>query len=67
VLIRGTQSIVGAGSLVTENKVFPPQSLIYGNPARLIRSLSSEEIENIHDSALHYVILAKEAASEIHE
>jgi len=65
--VIGTQSIVGAGSLVTENKVFPPQSLIYGNPARLIRSLSSEEIKNIQDSALHYVIVAKEAASEKQE
>lgn len=55
----GAQSIVGAGSLITKGKVFPPQSLIMGNPAKLIRKLTQEEIHSIILSAQHYVKLAK--------
>jgi carbonic anhydrase/acetyltransferase-like protein (isoleucine patch superfamily) len=33
----GANSIVGAGALVTENKEFPPDSLIMGSPARVVR------------------------------
>jgi len=51
----GRESIVGAGSLVTQNKKFPPRSLILGSPARLVRTLSSEEIESIFRSAKHYI------------
>ena len=61
------QSIVGAGSLVTENKVFPPRSLIYGNPAKVIRSLSDDEVKNISETAQRYVLVAKEAASSYSE
>ena len=59
----GSQSIVGAGALVTENKVFPPRSLIYGNPARLIRSLTGEEMQSLAATAARYVKTAKEAAA----
>lgn len=52
-------SIVGAGSLITKGKVFPPKSLIMGNPAKLIRTLSDEEVASIEKSSLSYVELAK--------
>lgn len=41
----GRDSVVAAGSLVTQRKEFPPRSLIMGSPARLVRELSDEEIE----------------------
>jgi carbonic anhydrase/acetyltransferase-like protein (isoleucine patch superfamily) len=41
----GRDSIVAAGSLVTQRKEFPPRSLIMGSPARLVRELVDEEIE----------------------
>lgn len=41
----GRDSIVAAGSLVTQRKEFPPRSLIMGSPARLVRELADEEIE----------------------
>ncbi|MFO7815882.1 MAG: gamma carbonic anhydrase family protein [Halanaerobiales bacterium] len=52
--------IVAAGSLVTENAEFPPGSLIMGTPAKVIRELTEEEIEEIKKSADHYISLAKE-------
>lgn len=52
--VIGENSIVGAGSLVTEGKCFPPASLILGSPARVVRELSTEEIEKNRVSAKHY-------------
>ena len=43
----GRDSVVGAGSLVTQGKQFPPRSLIMGAPARVVRELSDEEIESM--------------------
>jgi len=56
----GEESIVGAGSLVTKRKKFPPRSLIMGSPARLIRELSEEEIQGIRDNVQSYVDIALE-------
>ena len=53
--VIGKESIVGAGSLVTKNKVFPPRSLIMGSPAKVVRSLSDEEVEELYASAARYV------------
>lgn len=47
--------IVGAHALITENKTFPPGSLIIGAPARVARELSQEEIASIGEAADHYV------------
>jgi len=56
----GEESIVGAGSLVTQRKKFPPRSLIMGSPARLIRELSEEEIQGIRDNVQSYVDIVLE-------
>ena len=53
--VIGEESIVGAGSLVTKNKKFPPRSLIMGSPAKVIRELTIEEIEELYASANRYV------------
>lgn len=50
-------SIVGAGSVVTKNKVFPQRSLILGNPARVVKTLSQEEVNFLKESANNYVLL----------
>lgn len=54
--VIGKESIVGAGSLVTKNKKFPPRSLIMGTPAKVVRELSEQEVESLYDSAKRYVI-----------
>jgi carbonic anhydrase/acetyltransferase-like protein (isoleucine patch superfamily) len=53
--IIGEESIVGANSLVTKNKKFPPRSLIMGNPAKVVRELSDEEVKSLYESSKNYV------------
>ncbi len=53
--VIGKESIVGAGSLVTKNKRFPPRSLILGSPAKVVRELSDEEVAELYASAKRYV------------
>ena len=48
-------SIVGAGALVTGGKTFPPRSLILGSPAKAVRQLSDEEVEESRIHTLRYV------------
>lgn len=50
----GKNCLVGAGSLVTEGKAFPDGSMILGSPARVVKSLSPEQIEGLRQSAKHY-------------
>ena len=58
--VIGRESIVGAGSLVTKNKVFPPRSLIMGSPAKVVRELTDEEVEELYASAKRYVAFKNE-------
>lgn len=51
-------SIVGAGALVTEGREFPEGSLILGVPAKAVRKLQKEEIDEIKDNAVRYVEMA---------
>jgi carbonic anhydrase/acetyltransferase-like protein (isoleucine patch superfamily) len=51
----GKGCLVGAGALVTEGKEFPDGSMILGSPARVVRTLTPEQIEGLRQSAQHYV------------
>ena len=53
--VISNESIVGAGALVTERKAFPPRSLILGSPARVVRSLTDDEVAAIKRNAQEYV------------
>lgn len=53
--VIGKGSIVGAHSLVTSNKVFPPHSLIMGSPAKVVRTLTQEEVDGLIQHAARYV------------
>lgn len=50
----GRHCLVGAGSLVTEGKEFPDGSMIMGSPAKVVKSLTPEQIEGLLRSAQHY-------------
>ncbi|MBM9615060.1 gamma carbonic anhydrase family protein [Desulfobulbus rhabdoformis] len=56
----GRESIVGAGSVVTPGKKFPPRSLIMGTPAKVVREISDEQVQDFHASWKRYVALKNE-------
>ena len=49
--------IVAAGSLVSPGKVLEARSLYRGSPARRVRDLTADEVEQLSYSAAHYVRL----------
>ena len=51
----GRNCLVGAGALVTEGKEFPDNSLIVGSPAKVVRTLTEEQIAGLMASADLYV------------
>ena len=51
--------LVGANSLVTHKLEYEEGMLILGNPAKIVRMLTDEEIEHIIKNANHYVENAK--------
>lgn len=56
----GKNCLVGAGALVTEGKEYPANSLILGAPAKVIRTLSEDEITNLRRIADSYVTRGQE-------
>ena len=55
----GDNCIIGACTLITQNKVIPAGSMVYGSPAKVIRPLTTEEIASIGESAKHYCEASK--------
>ncbi|WP_376796750.1 gamma carbonic anhydrase family protein [Thermogemmatispora sp.] len=51
----GAETIIGACALVSEGKTLPGGVLAFGLPARVVRNLTPEEIEDIRGSAQRYV------------
>ncbi len=51
----GQHSIVGAGSLVTARTQVPPRSLVLGRPAKVVRTLTNEEVASIQIYAQNYL------------
>jgi carbonic anhydrase/acetyltransferase-like protein (isoleucine patch superfamily) len=51
----GKACLVGAGALVTEGKEFPDYSLIIGSPAKVVRTLTEEDVQRLQGSAASYV------------
>jgi carbonic anhydrase/acetyltransferase-like protein (isoleucine patch superfamily) len=51
----GKGCLVGAGALVTEGKEFPDNSLILGSPAKVVRTLTEEDLQRLAGNAANYV------------
>ena len=51
----GVDSIVAAGALITEGMVVPSRSLVMGNPGRVRRMLTDDEVASIRWYSEHYV------------
>ena len=56
--------MVGAGALVTGKIHAEPGSLLLGNPAKVIKQLTPQQIQANRQKAQHYVELAKKAFGE---
>lgn len=51
----GKNCIIGAGSLITEHKEFPDNSLIMGSPAKLVKEIPKELLEENLINARVYI------------
>ena len=59
--VIGENSLIGAGSLVTQGTIIPPNVLAFGRPAKVIRPLTEEEIaKNKAKYPPNYVSLGKD-------
>ena len=61
----GRNCLVGARALVTERKEFPDNSLIVGVPAKVLRTLSEEDIAGLHRNAADYVARGRRFKTEL--
>ena len=50
----GKNCIIGAGALVTQNTVIPDNSVVLGNPGKIKREVTEEEVTSNLKNALHY-------------
>lgn len=53
--VIGTNSIVGAGALVTQRTEVPPRSMVLGQPATVVRELTDDEVDTIGRYAENYL------------
>lgn len=60
----GSACLIGAGSLVTEGTTIPDGMLAYGSPARVVRSLTEEEICALRKDADSYVSVGRDLADQ---
>jgi carbonic anhydrase/acetyltransferase-like protein (isoleucine patch superfamily) len=55
----GDDVIIAAGSLVTPRMVIPPMSMVMGRPAKVVRSLTENDVAWVRASVLSYVESAR--------
>jgi carbonic anhydrase/acetyltransferase-like protein (isoleucine patch superfamily) len=61
----GRNCLIGAGALITEDKTFPDESLIFGSPAKLVRRLTPSELARLKASADVYIARARQYRTEL--
>lgn len=62
--VIGRNCLIGAGALIPEGRVIPDNSLVVGI-GKIVRELSSEEIQNMHENARNYVLRGREYKQEL--
>ena len=65
--VLGDNCLVGAGALVTGKTNAPAGSLLLGSPAKILRTLTLEEIARQKENAEHYIRLAEAAFGKRNE
>ena len=54
-VVVGAGSVVGAGALITAGKIIPPNSLVLGSPAKVVRQVTERERQMIAHGWQEYV------------
>ena len=62
--VIGKNCVIGAGALVTGGTVIPDNSLAFGSPAKVVRTIDAEGEEANRKSAEFYLQAARESVSE---
>lgn len=57
--VLGEGCLVGAGALVTGKTNAPAGSVLLGSPAKIVKELTQEQMQQQKQDAMHYVTLAK--------
>ncbi len=57
--VLGENCLVGAGALVTGKTKAPAGSVLLGSPAKIVKNVTPEQLEEMRSDALHYIHLAK--------
>ena len=63
----GDNVVIGAGTFLAQHKKIPSNSLVFGNPAQIVRALRDDEIEALQAAALNYADLGAEYKRIIEE
>lgn len=63
----GRNCIIGANALITEGKIIPDNSLVVGQPGKVVRERDPAHIAVLQMSAEHYVQNWKRFAAELRE
>ena len=63
----GENVVIGAGTFLPQHKKIPSNSLVFGNPAQIVRALRDDEIEALRAAAENYADLGAEYKQIIEE
>ncbi len=59
--VVGRNCIIGAGALITGKMNIPDNSVVVGNPGRILRQMTEEEVAANRKNAAHYLDLKRAA------
>ena len=59
--VLGKGCLVGAGALVTGKTNAPAGSLLLGSPAKVVKTVTPEQLAETRENALHYIELGRAA------
>ena len=62
--VIGKQALVGAGCLVPPGKKVPERTLVVGNPMKIVKTLSDDELDEIRRNKDYYVSLLSKYHTE---
>jgi len=59
----GRFCLIGAHALVTEGMVIPDFSMVLGMPAKVVKTLSEDQINRLKEGADHYIMMGERHAA----